>query len=234
LQMEHAMRRPRLDIPDIPQHITQRGVNRSRVFLDAMDHQSYLVALGGAAERHGVSLHGYALMTNHVHLLASASASGRIPRMMQSATGRYARYVNARWERTGTLWEGRFRSCPVDTDRYLLNCLAYIELNPVRAGLVEEAPAYPWSSAAHHLGFRKDPFVTSHRTFLALSPNRKGRAATWQAVLRAHGEANDFDEIREHTQQQRAFGSDVFKGALQELLGRPTRVRSRGRPRTRD
>lgn len=134
------MRRPRLELPGIPLHITHRGVNRGATFIDDEDFASYLQALDECSRGQGVAVHGYVLMTNHVHLLVSAEAGGAVSRMMQALGRRYVRAFNARYGRTGTLWEGRYKSCLVDSAGYLLACLRYIELNPVRAAMV----AQPW------------------------------------------------------------------------------------------
>ncbi|MBW8311493.1 MAG: transposase [Rhizobium sp.] len=228
------MRRPRLDIPGIPLHITHRGVNRAAVFRDDEDRQTYLLALSEAAAGNGVEVHGYVLMGNHVHLLASAAVRGGPARMMQALGRRYVRRHNDRHARTGTLWEGRFRSFPVDTDRYLLNCLAYIELNPVRAGLAVKAEAFPWSSVQHHLGLRVDPWVTPHPVFLALASADALRVSLWRHRLADAALASaDTDAIREHTRKEQPLGSEAFQEALSALTGRRLVVAGPGRPRTR-
>lgn len=228
------MRRPRIDIPGVPLHITHRGVNRAAVFRDDEDRQGYLLALSEAATRSDVQVHGYVLMGNHVHLLASGAVRGSTARMMQALGRRYVRRHNDRHARTGTLWEGRFRSFPVDTDRYLLNCLAYIELNPVRAGLAAKAEAFPWSSVHHHLGLRMEPWVTPHPVFLALASADALRAALWRHRLADAASASaDTDAIREHTRKEQPLGSAAFQEALSALTGRRLAVAGPGRPRTR-
>lgn len=228
------MRRPRLDVPPFPLHVTHRGVNRGAVFNGDDDRREYLVALADCAPRLGVAVHGYALMGNHVHLLVAGSASGAVSRLMQALGRRYVKSFNARWSRTGTLWEGRFRSCVVDSDRYLLNCLAYVELNPVRAGLVHEASDYPWSSARHHVGLRLDAFITMHPTLRGLADDDRARAAAWAAVLRRSIGDSDLLAIREHTRQERAWGSSEFQQRLQALTGMSVSLAGRGRPRSAD
>lgn len=127
------MRRPRLELPGIPQHVTHRGVNRAATFLDDDDHTAYLQDLRECSPACGVAIHAYVLMTNHVHLLATAAEVGALSRMMQAVGRRYVRRINNKYGRTGTLWEGRYKSSLVDSDRYLLTCQRYIELNPLRA-----------------------------------------------------------------------------------------------------
>lgn len=226
------MRRPRLDVPPFPLHVTHRGVNRGAVFNNDDDRREYLVALGACAPTLGVAVHGYVLMGNHVHLLIAGSAPGAVSRLMQALGRRYVKSFNARWSRTGTLWEGRFRSCVVDTDRYLLNCLAYVELNPVRAGLVGAAADYPWSSARHHLGLRFDAFITMHPTLLALAGQGRARAAAWASVLQSPVADSEVAAIREHTRQERAWGSSEFQQRLEIATGMSVALASRGRPRT--
>lgn len=140
------MRRPRLELPGVPLHITQRGVNRAAVFLYDEDCAGYLQAIETAAGDNDVAIHAYALMTNHVHLLVSAGVPSAVSRMMQAVGRRHVRAFNARHGRTGTLWEGRYKSCLVDSDRYLLACLRYVELIPVRATMVQGPWEHRWSS----------------------------------------------------------------------------------------
>ncbi len=126
-------RLPRLDMPGVPQHVIQRGNNRTACFFDPADYTFYLECLGEAAQKARCAVHAYVLMTNHVHLLVTAEVPGGLSLMMQSLGRRYVRYVNRLYGRTGTLWEGRFKSSLVESERYFLTCSRYIELNPVRA-----------------------------------------------------------------------------------------------------
>ena len=155
--------RGRVVAPGYPQHVIHRGNNRQDIFFADGDFERYLAWLGDAARRHDCAIHAYVLMTNHIHLLVTPSGADDMARMMQSVGRRYSGDVNARYGRTGTLWEGRYRSCVVDSDRYLFTCARYIELNPVRAGLVRHPAGYRWSSY-HHNAERADPTRWSHRT----------------------------------------------------------------------
>ena len=139
-------RQPRIDLKGVPQHLIQRGNNRLACFFDDNDRYRYLEWLAVAAAKYGGAVHAYVLMTNHVHLLATGHEKGALGRMMQSLGRRYVRYVNSRYRRSGTLWEGRYKSSLVDSDQYLLTCYRYIELNPVRAFLVTTPGDYRWSS----------------------------------------------------------------------------------------
>lgn len=224
------MRRPRIDLPGIPLHITHRGVNRARVFQDDIDRQSYLIDLGHCARQAGVEIHGYVLMDNHVHLLASAGVSGRIAAMMRALGPRFVGRYNARYGRTGTLWEGRFRSCPVDTENYLLTCLSYIELNPVRAGMVARPENHAWSSVHHHLGIRRDPVLTPHPAFIGLARDSAARSLAWRDVLALGLARSALEAIREHARQERPWGSPAFKHEVAKAVGRDVRMARRGRP----
>ena len=227
-----SMRRIRLDLPGLPLHITHRGVDRCTVFRDSLDRHAYLIALAGASDRWHVHVHAYVLMGNHVHLLVSADLARAVGKFMQSAAGRYTRQANRRWGRTGTLWEGRFRSCVVDSDSYLLHCMSYIEQNPVRAGLCTHAWEWPWSSASHHLGLRRDPWMRDHEVYLSIERDAQRRQVRWRQILER--ENPEVQRLREATRTQAAVGSDEFLAQVTRSSGRSVRPRPVGRPRTRD
>lgn len=228
-----AMRRPRLDLPGIPLHVTHRGVNRGATFVDDDDCAAYMQALDNAATTQGVALHAYVLMTNHVHLLVSAEAAGAVSRMMQALGRRYVRAFNARHSRTGTLWEGRFKSCLVDSDHYLLACLRYIELNPVRAAMVTQPWEHRWSSVHGHLGQRHDPRLTPHAAYLALGHDTAARRDAYRRLLTAELPATVLADIRAHLRQERALGSPTFQTMVERALQRPADLRPPGRPRSK-
>lgn len=225
------MRRPRLELPGIPQHITHRGVNRGATFIDEEDFAAYLQALELTSREQGVAVHGYVLMTNHVHLLVSAQAAGAVSRMMQALGRRYVRPFNARHGRTGTLWEGRYRSCLVDGDRYLLACLRYIELNPLRAAMVADPWTYRWSSVHAHLGIRTDARLTPHAGYLGLGRTASERASAYRCLLMDRLSNEVLADIRSHMRQERALGSPAFQSMVERALNRPVGVRPQGRPR---
>ncbi len=226
------MRSKRLDLPGFPLHVTHRGVDRCPVFRESADRHRYLIALAGASERWDVRIHAYVLMGNHVHLLVSADRAGAIGKFMQSAAGRYTWHFNRRWGRTGTLWEGRFRSCVVGDDAYLLNCMSYIEQNPVRAGLCLHAWDWPWSSASHHLGQRDDPWMRDHEVYLTLECDARERRARWRGILERQNP--DVARLREATRTQAPIGAPGFLEELSRQSGRAVAPRPVGRPRTRD
>ncbi len=224
------MRRPRLELPGIPMHLTHRGVNRGATFIDDDDCESYMQALEIAALAQQVSIHAYVLMSNHVHLLVSTPNEGGVSRMMQAVGRRYVRAFNARHRRTGTLWEGRFKSCLVDSDRYLLTCMRYVELNPVRAAMVAAPWEHRWSSVHAHLGLHHDTRWTPHATFIALGADEDQRRATYRALLTESVSAVDLTTISDHMRQERALGSPRFQAMVEQALGRPAAIRRPGRP----
>ena len=163
-------RLPRLDLPGIPQHIVQRGNNRLPCFLDDEDRARYRQLLREALHATGCRLHAYVLMDNHVHLLATPPELGALGRMMQKLGRHYVGLFNARHGRTGTLWEGRYKACLVDDADYLLRCVRYIDLNPVRARMTDDPTAFAWSSCAGLCALREDPLLTQHPIQRALGP----------------------------------------------------------------
>jgi putative transposase len=224
-------RHPRLELPNIPLHITHRGVNRADTFLGQGDWRAYLGTLLESIARHAVRIHAYVLMSNHVHLLASADQTGAISRALRDLGRAYVPSFNRRHSRTGTLWEGRFKSCLVDSDRYLLTAYRYIELNPVRAAMVVRPDDYPWSSVHANLGARTDPLVTPHPVFAALGSTADVRGAAYREWLEACINEEDTAQLRRHVQQERAWGSGRFQAMVEETLQRPAGCRPRGRPR---
>ena len=178
-------RLPRLTVPGYPHHIIQRGNNRQAIFASTDDYQVLLALLDENTQKFGVALHAYVLMSNHFHLLASPQTAEGLPQMMQAVGRRYVRYFNDKEGRSGTLWEGRYRSTLIETDRYLLACMAYIDLNPVRAGLVAEAKDYPWSSHGHYAGLRADKLLTPHPLFWTLGNTPFAREAAYAELVRA-------------------------------------------------
>lgn len=221
---------PRVELPGLAHHIVQRGVNRQPCFGHPSNYARYLEYLQLASSTQGCAIHAYVLMTNHVHLLATPTGEGALGRMMQQLGSRYVRYYNACTRRTGTLWEGRFRACVVDSDRYFLACQRYIELNPVRAGMVAAAGDYRWSSHRCNAGGIPDPVVTPHASYLALAEADEPRRRTYQALVTTDAERT---AIRDHLTQGRAWGSDDFQARVEAACGRPMATRARGRPRNK-
>ena len=162
-------------LPDLPLHVIQRGNDRKVVFFASDDYALYRDWLLAAASQYGCAIHAYMLMTNHVHLLVTPADADSLPRTMQSLGRRYVRYVNAARRRTGTMWEGRYRAAPIDSDAYFLPCCRYIELNPVRARMAAHPRDYPWSSYRAHADGAKDPLASEHPLYHALGRSAADR-----------------------------------------------------------
>ncbi len=223
-------RQARIDLPGFPVHAVQRGVNRGAVFVDDADRRHFLALMGKSCREHGIALHAYVLMSNHVHMLATASAAGAMSAWMHGLNLCYAQWFNRRHERTGPLWESRFKSCLVDSDAYVLTVHRYIELNPVRAGLCDRPDAYRWSSARGNLGLRQDALLTQHPTLHHLADDPASTFARYGEWLSMPLPPGDIDRIRTSTRQGRAFGDLRFEAMLERTLGRPIRCRPAGRP----
>lgn len=224
-------RLPRLDLPGIPQHIVQRGNNRLPCFLDDGDRLRYLELLRDALHATRVQLHAYVLMDNHVHMLATPSDVGDIGRCMQRLGRQYVGLFNARHRRTGTLWEGRYKACLVDSERYVLTCQRYIELNPLRARITDDPAAYRWSSCAAHLGERTRPLLTPHPAWQALGRDPATRATAWRHLLDEAIGDEEMTKIRRYLQQQRAWGRDDFQAMVEAKTKRFACIRDAHRPR---
>ncbi len=217
-------RLPRYFVPGFPLHVIQRGNDRAATFRSPEDFAFYRECLAFATRRHGVSVHAYVLMTNHVHLLATPSAAASLPKAMQSIGRIYVRYFNERYRRTGTLWEGRYRATLIDDDRYLFTCMRYIELNPVRAALVDEPSRYPWSSYGANALDRKDELVAPHAVFRSLGASTGERRAAYRAMFALGVAGSDIDAIRDATQHAWALGDAQFCARISKLGRRAHRV----------
>jgi putative transposase len=224
-------RLPRLTAPGLPHHLIQRGNNRQAIFVDEVDCLRYLHDLAELAEIHGLAIHAYVLMPNHVHLLATPRGRETLPRLMQALGRRYVRRFNDRHRRTGTLWEGRYRSTVVETDRYLLACMRYVELNPVRAGLVDDPGAYRWSSYAHHAGLRVDPLIAEHAVYWGLGNTPFERQGAYRRLFTDDLEPTDVDAIRYATHHGWALGAGEFAASVADGIGRRASPKVAGRPR---
>lgn len=229
--MTPMARLPRYVVPGQPQHVIQRGNNRSPVFLGTLDFQFFLRCLLTACQKHGCLIHAYVLMTNHFHLVMTPINAVGIGRALQAVGRRYVRHFNDVHGRSGTLWEGRYRATLIDTARYLLVCQRYVELNPVRAGLSEQPEEYPWSSyQANAMGVR-DPLVTPHRLYLALATNADRRLDTYRSLFQTPLDQSSMKQIREATNKGWALGEkDAFEGG-RVVVNRRTKPLPAGRPR---
>jgi putative transposase len=223
-------RLPRIDVVGIPQHIIVRGVDRQPCFFAHTDRALYLDILRDAAARHGAAIHAYTLMTNHVHLLATGGSPGALSSMMQLVGLRYVRRINGLYGRTGTLFEGRFRASLVQSERYFLSCLRYIELNPLRARMVELPMDYPWSSCRHHVGAERNDWLTPHEEYLRLGASDAARWHAYSELLATSIGDDEILRIRKHTNRNCALGDEPFQSRIAALLGRRVRIARSGRP----
>lgn len=198
-----------------PQHVIQRGNNRTEVFAGPDDYLVFTECLLSAIRRFACPVHAYVFMTNHVHLLMSPHVGGAISKVMQSVGRRYVRYFNDRYGRSGTLWEGRYRATVISSDEYLFTCQRYIEENPVRAGMVSQSVEYRWSSYSANAFGSEDPLVTPHELYLALDTAPRGRQLAYRALFRDGIQPDALAEIRDGTNNAWALGERLRNGDVQ-------------------
>lgn len=223
-------RRARVYIPGLPYHIVQRGNNREACFLEPENYQHYIELWRELSVRYHCQVHAYCLMTNHVHFLVTPESNTAISDTMRVVGSRYAAHINRCYDRTGTLWEGRHRSSLVQTERYLLTCMRYIELNPVRAGMVERPEAYRWSS--YNFNANGDAgWLQRHDCYLSLGSSREERCHTYKALFRTQLGVRDIHLIRKAAHYCQPIGDERFRRLIEQRYGiRPGQMRC-GRPR---
>jgi putative transposase len=223
-------RLPRLIVPNHPHHIIQRGAGRHPVFQDLADYELFLRYLGESAKAFKVAIHAYVLMNNHVHLLASPSDRTGLAQMMQWIGRHYVPYFNRKYGRVGTLWQGRYKTAVVDSERYFLICSRYIELNPVRAGIVSRPADYPWSSYRHHTGARHEPLITDHPLYWQLGNTPFAREAAYRQLVEQSASPKEVELITQATLKGWAIGTSMFKEQLEKQVDRRVSPAKRGRP----
>lgn len=223
-------RRARLTLPNVPMHVIQRGNNRQDCFFAVHDYRFYLDCLQESAAKAGCAIHAYVLMTNHVHLLLSSANANGAGALMKALGQRYAQYVNRRYQRSGSLWEGRFRSCLVQEERYFLACQRYIELNPVRAAMVRQAGDYRWSSYRSNGLGEADALLDPHPAYLALGADGSSRRAAYLELFRDELPAGLVDTIRQATNGNFALGDTRFGDRIAEASGKRAVRGHAGRP----
>jgi len=224
-------RLPRLVVPGQPHHIIQRGTNRQPLFRSDDDFVRMLGFLKEAARDASVAVHAYVLMHNHLHVLATPDDEKGLSTLMQIIGRRYVRYYNDRYQRTGALFEGRYKATPIDSERYLFVCMAYIELNPVRAGMVAGPADYRWSSYAHNAGLTPDTMISEHPLFWALGNTPFAREAAYREIVETGVRRDTEQAITESTLKGWVLGADGSAFAGQALKRRATPL-PRGRPRS--
>ncbi|MCG6870584.1 MAG: transposase [Gammaproteobacteria bacterium] len=222
-------RLPRFVLAGHPQHVVIRGNNREPIFYANEDYRFYLEKLKQACDRHACDLHAYVLMTNHVHLLITPNQDNSLSKAIQMLGRYYVQYFNYSYQRTGTLWEGRFKAALIDSEAYALTCYRYIELNPVRAqGMVEHPGEYPWSSYRRNALGEPDKLITPHTLYQSLGRNEPARQKAYRALFKARIPEKTLAEIRDATNKAWVLGSDHFKDRIEPQLNRAASPKPRG------
>lgn len=226
----------RVVLPNYPHHVVQRGHNKQVLFAEEADYLYYLSTLEEFKVLYDVKVYGFCLMTNHVHLILQPGDSvAGMGQLMKRLAGRQTRFVNRQESRTGTLWESRYKSSPVDTDAYLLACCRYVELNPVRAGMVADPVEYPWSTYHRHAGKRGEfPWVDIDPCYEAMGATEEQRSANYRDFVTSAIPRGEWDLIRESIQRGQLTGSHRFVDQVEAIIGRRIEHRKQGRPRKDD
>lgn len=223
-------RKPRYFLPNVPVHIVMRGNNRKVIFAEQADYQAFLSWFKEAAAKHSCQVHAYVLMSNHVHLLISSDNPKSLSKLPQDIGRRYVPYFNHKYDSSGTLWEGRFKASSIDSECYLFRCYRYIELNPVRANMVESPDDYPWSSYGCNALGSNDGLITPHPHYLKLGEDRHQCANNYRGLFKEHLDDALVNEIRASLQTGTPLGSERFKSEVESLLGVKVGQSRRGRP----
>ncbi|MFQ5847098.1 MAG: transposase [Candidatus Methylomirabilales bacterium] len=224
-------RGPRPVVPSIPHHVIHRGNNRQTIFFQGKDYERFLMILTKAKHLHPCRLYAYVLMPNHVHLLLEPVTRDGLGKFMKVLAGRYTRYINREYRRTGTLWEGRFKSSPIQADAYLLACCRYIELNPVRPSLVEAPEDYPWSSYRVRAFGDESRLVDLDPLYEGLGSTALRRQQRYREWMMRTGLETEQQTFRQGVQRGTVVGSDTFGAKVAGIIGQPVTRRNRGRPR---
>lgn len=224
-------RRARLVLPGVPLHVIQRGNNRGACFFSEEDYILYLEKLFEQAALYGCAIHAYCLMTNHVHLLLTPCDDRSVSRVMRGVGQHYVQYINRTYRRTGTLWEGRYRSSLLQEEHYVLACYRYIELNPVRAGMVEHPAEYEWSSYRINAQLEFSAQVKPHPIYIALATGETSSAQIYRKLFALQLAPELVEEIRSSTNGNYALGSSRFAKEVEVALGRRASRGAPGRPR---
>jgi len=226
-------RKPRMYLPGIPSHVIQRGNNRLPCFFAGSDRHFYLACLKDAVNRYKVSVHAYVLMTNHTHLLMTPNDEKGISSVMQSLGRRYVQYVNHKYRRCGTLWESRHISSLIQADDYLLCCYRYIEMNPVRAKMVNHPDEYLWSSYQHNAYGRHNPLIQAHPLYTQLDGDEKARLCCYRELFSTEIGHEELYQIRKAINFCMPLGNDRFREEIEQTLGRKIGHNQPGRPARR-
>jgi putative transposase len=217
-------------LPDVPSHVISRGNNRHACFFADEDYQFYLLCLNEACAKYKVAVHAYVLMTNHVHLLLTPIDTTGISSVLQSVGRRYVQYINKTYRRSGTLWEGRFKASLVDAENYLLACYRYIELNPVRAQMVEHPVEYRWSSYSVNAGLRSRRRLIAHDVYQRLGSDSESRCIAYRELFSVELEGKLVHDIQRASVFSMPLGNSRFQKQVEQALGRKIGYAKQGRP----
>jgi putative transposase len=228
-------RRSRLAVPNLPHHIVQRGHNRRAVFVTERDRLSYLDTLRDFREKLGIRVYAWCLMTNHVHLVIDpGNNSANLGLLMKRLAGRHTRRINRLERKTGSSWEGRYKCSPIESDRYLLACTRYVELNPVRADMVSAPEDYPWSSYRSRMGLEPSGCLDLDPCFCGLASTLQRQQALYKELIDAGIRESELRFIRDAVQRNQLTGSEKFALEIEQRTGERILNRGRGRPRKID
>jgi putative transposase len=223
-------RKPRFYQPGMPVHVFQRGHNKEPVFFDDEDYLVYLRYLKASADVCGCRVHAYVLMTNHVHLLVTPESSTAISVLFQCVGRHFVPYMNKTYQRRGSLWEGRHKGNIIESEAYFLICMRYIEMNPVRAGMVDHPAEYRWSSyAANALGV-DNAVIQAHELYLALGNTPEARQVAYRELFEVKADDNELDIIRASLCSGTPLGNECFKKQIETMVGRKVGLTKPGRP----
>lgn len=223
-------RKPRFFVKDMAVHIVQRGHSRNPVFFENSDHQIYLDFLYDASRRHKCDIHAYVLMTNHIHLLVTPGNTEGISRLMQAVNRLYVPHFNYTYGTSGSIWEGRFKASLINDEEYLLTCMRYIELNPVRANMVRLPDEYCWSSYGYNALGDLNELITPHSIYQAIGSNMEQRLASYKALFKNHLDTDAIADIRKSCQTGTPLGNDRFREKIEQQLNCKVGHSARGRP----
>ena len=223
-------RKPRFCLADVPVHIVQRGHSREPVFFEDNDYHAYLGWLAEAADRYACAIHAYVLMTNHIHILATPKDAQGISQLMQYLGRRYVPYINHTYGTSGSIWEGRYKASLIHDEQYLLTCMRYIELNPVRASMTSTPSHYRWSSYRANAQGKEDKLLTAHPLYISLGKTQASRLEAYKALFRAHLDEEDLKDIRAAWQTGTPLGNEYFKEKIERKLNSKVGQTRRGRP----
>ncbi|WP_040661958.1 transposase [Nitrococcus mobilis] len=223
-------RKPRFYLSDMPAHVMQRGHNRQPVFFDDQDYLEYLKILKRVSDACRCAIHAYVLMTNHIHLLLTPGTGGSVSRLFQECGRQYVGYINRTYRRRGTLWEGRHKGMIIESETYLLTCMRYIELNPVRAGMVARPRHYRWSSYAVNALGEENCIVSPREEYLRLGQTRLQRWEAYRALFDTELSVEELDRIRNCAQSGTPMGNNRFKEQIEKTLRKNVGWEKRGRP----